>query len=236
MYSDIMKNILILLLFLFFLHNTNSSPNTVEVVDHSIDTPSLTEKRQRIGVIDTGVNRSLLDEDFMCKDMPIFSVRKQGWDYDGHGTNVVGLIAKNMDKTKYCITSYSLSPNEPLHEVVYFLFKMQEHGVVGVNISLASAGAFKAEEEMIKTLTNKGVKIFVAAGNDGIDLSINCDIYPACYKVTNKNLTVVGNKGNKKSNRGKYIDVWIDGNSKGYRSMTGTSQSTAIATGLHFSK
>lgn len=233
-----MKNIFILLMFLFLLHNTNSSPksSSVEMVNHNIETPSLTEKRQRVGVIDTGINRSLLDEDFMCKDMPIFSVRKQGWDYDGHGTNVVGLIAKNMDKSKYCITSYSLSPNEPLHEVVYFLFKMQEHGVIGVNISLASSGAFNAEEAMIKALTDRGVRVFVAAGNDGLNLNINCDIYPACYKTTNPNITVVGNKGNKMSNRGKYIDMWIDGNNKGYRSMTGTSQATAIATGLHFSK
>jgi hypothetical protein len=232
-----MKNIVILsLLFTLALKLIAEYPVEREVAVSDGITPALTETRKRIAVIDSGIRRDMVSEDYMCKDMPIFASGRKGFDYQGHGTNIVGLIGERIDISKYCITSYSLSPGESVNEVIYFLYKMQKHGIVGLNISLASAGVNDTEGELLKTLTDKGVKVFIAAGNSGIDLGEWCEIYPACHKTKNKKLVVVGNKGNKSSNYGKWVDVWIDGNKKGYREMSGTSQATAIATGNYFSK
>ena len=84
-------------------------------------------------------------------------------------------------------------------------------------------------------MIKNNVILVAAAGNAGKDLDKACESYPACYF---KNTVVVGSGFNKKlpasySNTGEVVDIWINGShqSANGTSMSGTSQSTAIATG-----
>jgi subtilisin family serine protease len=172
----------------------------------------------------------------MCKDMPYFTMKGGGLDYDGHGTNVVGLIGERVDVKKYCVTIYAFKKHSLISETNFYLSEMSKHGVVGVNLSLASEGYDEGEERVIKNLTDKNIKVFVASGNSKKNLDGGCDIYPACHKVRNNKIIVVGSTDGSYSNYGKIVDVYIDGTKKGYPVRSGTSMSVAIATGLYFSK
>jgi subtilisin family serine protease len=173
----------------------------------------------------------------MCKDMPFYTYgNNSGLDYNGHGTNVVGLIGENINSSKYCITMYAFSKNSTLKELNDMLHDMRNHNLAGLNMSLASIGYDKREEIELKGLANANVKIFIASGNEKIDLDKGCNVYPACHKLTVKNIVVVGSTDKRYSNHGKIVDIYIDGTKKGFPVKTGTSMSTAIATGLHFSK
>lgn len=235
-----MKKITILFVFtiLAYSHSSFDSAPSMKVEDEP--KPSLqVETRRRVAVLDTGVSKQQLKQKFMCKDMPVFAVSGDGVDYNGHGTNVIGLVAEKMDKSKYCITSYSLSRiSDNMGEFNYLLYKMQEHSIVGLNLSWANIGYDKTEEILIKKLTDKNVKVFVAAGNEKINLNVKCHVFPACHKVGNPKIYVIGNrKGNDTySNYGDVVDLWVDGVKKGEPEMTGSSQATGIATGVFFSK
>jgi hypothetical protein len=93
----------------------------------------------------------------------------------------------------------------------------------------------KLEYSYLSEIHKRGVKIVVAAGNNGMELKKGCNFYPACHKYFLHNMIVIGNLHNRDSNYGEIIDYMIDGNRKGFPRMSGTSQSTAIFTGQLFS-
>jgi hypothetical protein len=213
----------------------------------------------KVAVIDTGIHSSLLNESFLCKDgHKDFTNSKNGIaDNHGHGTNVSGLIdqhvkgmllskhsLKSVLKTKanYCqviLKFYDPVGNNSLDATV----KAFEHAISlkvdYINYSAGGSDYSKAEHEVIKKALNAGIKIIVAAGNEGSDLQKK-PYYPA--KLDSR-LIVVGNYDSSKqraptSNYGKDVDVWENGvNSLSYHtssavsSLTGTSQATSVHTG-----
>lgn len=198
------------------------------------------ETRKRIAVMDTGVSLYQIKQDYMCKDAPFKYVFKPfhsaGLDYHGHGTNVISLIAENMDRKKYCITMYSISSEWDMREQIILLDQMIKDKVVGLNASLAGLMNHPEERLAYGRLAKAGITAFIAAGNSGRNLNTNCNVYPACYKKRYKNIIVVGSFTGEYSNSGNIVDLYIDGTNKGSPVMSGTSQATAIATGLYFSK
>jgi hypothetical protein len=67
------------------------------------------------------------------------------------------------------------------------------------------------ERLIIKELLNEGVKIVVAAGNEGREIKDNyCNVFPACH---DDRIIVVGYKHSPefKSNYGKFVDYYEDG-------------------------
>lgn len=230
MYNDFMRNILILILFILFLMQCTDKKTNVN------RSPSITENRLRIAVLDTGISKRQFNEKYMCKDMPYFSIRSKGLDWHGHGTNIVGLIGERINTKKYCITIYAFGVNPKLSETNYYLSEMLNHGVVGVNLSIQGEDYDMTEGDTIKKLTDSHIKVFVASGNSKFNLNIKCNTYPACHKLSNRKLIVIGSTDRRYSNYGRIVDKYIDGTKKGYPVMSGTSMSTAIATGLHFSK
>jgi hypothetical protein len=223
-----MKNILILILFILIVDTCADK--------EASGAKNPTEKRLRIAVVDTGISTRQIKEKYMCKDMSYFSISTSGRDWSGHGSNVVGLIGEKINTDKYCITIYSFNKNTLLRETNYYLSVMIKHRVVGVNLSIAASGYDKKEEESLRRLTDKNVKVFIASGNNRLNLDIVCNVYPACHKKSNKKLQVIGSTDKRYSNYGKIVDRYIDGTDKGKPVLSGTSMSTAIATGLHFSK
>lgn len=191
----------------------------------------------KVAVIDTGFNRKYNIK--LCNDghmnMGNGSSRLVFNDENGHGTNVSSLIEDEAKSANYCqiIIKYSLGENS-IAEFIEALRYIQSLDVDVINYSGGGPGFVNEEYINIVKLLKQKKFIVVAAGNTNINLDKKCDFFPACYS---KKLIIVGN-GSKEhpqlsSNYGSIVNLWIDGNYKvgGGQVLSGTSQSTAIATG-----
>lgn len=207
--------------------------------------PNVPETRIKIAVIDTGLNLNLRPDlkPYVCKTGSLSMIDDDPiTDENNHGTNVAGLIAKNIDVSKYCliiIKFYSpyLSPDEFFRAVRKGVEYAILQKVQYINMSLAGGGTSLSEYRTIQKALNLGIKIAVAAGNGestkkgfiGVNLDVNCNTYPACYVFENSdNFHVVGSLNSKFSNYGKIVKYWENGNWVGIPVLSGTSQATAI--------
>jgi hypothetical protein len=211
----------------------------------------------RIAVIDTGVNRP---ERFnICKDGLVDLTDTSTHDFVGHGTNIITLIQKfaQTDKSLYCfdVIKYYVKRDAKTENGVRFQKAIDLAIKRGAHIISAASNGFTystTEHKSIKDFTFKDGTVralYIApAGNDGIKLNpkyndgmqlINgtCDSFPACYMIPG--VIVAGNGISSRepassSNSGKAVDIWVNGNSHEVDrlSMSGTSQSTAIVTGM----
>lgn len=201
----------------------------------------LPENRVKIAVIDTGMEMNPYLKPFLCRgghtsfvdDAPISDGHR-----GRHGTNVAGLIADNLDPKKHCLLiikfySQYLGSIEFKDFVRMGIEYAITQNVQYINLSLGGPDSMFLEYLSIEKALRLGIKVSVAAGNDGKDLDKKCYYYPACYdfKVQKENFRVVGSKGSRFSNRGKIVKFWEDGNDVGVPLMSGTSQATAIQTG-----
>ncbi len=103
-----------------------------------------------------------------------------------------------------------------------------------INLSLGSEGGSPAMENMIKRLSEKGVVIFGAAGNQPVTTPTYPAAYPEVIAVT------AGNRSDQiadYANRGAFVDIMTPGtsvitlNGRSYV-VNGTSAATAFASGL----
>lgn len=191
-----------------------------------------------VAVIDTGIHSSI--KSGLCK-MGHKDLTGNGLhDTHGHGTNVSGLIHRFAKRKNYCqVIIKFFEEDGPDHENAQRSIKALQHAInISVDYINYSAGGpdqIPAERRLIKQALDQGIVIVAAAGNDGIDLDLDCYYYPACY---DKRIVVVGNRrrnGKKafSSNYGSVVDVWELGISQtAYGiTMTGASQATAVTTG-----
>ena len=200
------------------------------------------ERRKRIAIIDTGISYSQLNKPYMCRDKAVVAVNHSGIDKSRslHGTNITGLIGERIDTKHYCITHFALKDEHTMSAYLSALLAVVDYDIVGLNIALSGETESVSEPIVLKMLDIRGVKIFVAAGNQNQELKRGCKRYPACHRNTNPDINVVGNMKDgfkhRSSNYGEIVNVWEDGIKKGDPELTGTSQATAIATGKYFSK
>lgn len=172
-------------------------------------------------------------------------------DLNGHGTHIAGIIAERLrlarvKKTKFMILTYyreGIDGQSALRnsiECVRYALKMGAHV-----INYSGGGLFPnpVEREVFLEAERRGVLVVAAAGNEASD-SQKSPFFPANYGFSNilsvtavdgEDLTVLPT-----SNYGKR-SVHIAASGKNIRStlpggmfgtMTGTSQATAIVTGL----
>lgn len=196
------------------------------------------ETRDRVVIVDTGVS-STFDKSYICKDGNMdFTNSGTINDTHGHGTNIASIIAKEMNPSKLCITSLKFyGDRRPgidnlISVVKALLYTRTLNNVVFINLSLSGIDKSEPEEKALRFLAEKrNVKISVAAGNNGQNLTEICNIYPACYDIK-KNFYVIGNKGNVNSNYGGPVLIQEDGNKvcAGGSCLTGTSQAAALFT------
>jgi Subtilase family len=162
-------------------------------------------------------------------------------DFNGHGTNIVGIIDKYTKGVDYCLVIVKIfSEGESSYQAVQASASAFDYiknlGVDFVNYSAGGAEGNAAEEIAVKELLNSGTTIVAAAGNGSSSLDIKQNsFYPAMY---DKRIVVVGNKKvdgtiSETSNYGKVVNRWEVGERiEGFGIiMTGTSQATAVATG-----
>lgn len=190
-------------------------------------------------------------------------------DRHGHGTHVAGLITDNAGDANYCLIimkNYTFQRKPAGIEMVInttyekAILDAVAMGVDFINISGGGKKYDRGECSALKLATALGIKVFVASGNEGWNISTmyrqkrgtklyypaSCSTVdfmrkkikrksPYCIvkKSTGRNHTVVANLGSENSNTGPGVDIYINGNdvvTMGV-SMSGTSQATAIATG-----
>ena len=210
----------------------------------------LIEDRIKIAVIDTGIQRDRYDlEQYMCS-FGHYNFVEDNFDVSdkhGHGTNIAWLITRNLDPKKYCLLIYKYYDNSGhgvnnlTNEVKAFKAAIL-HGARYINLSGGGADPSPAEEEAILDALSRGMRIVVAAGNDGKTICEPQKYYPACYKTMSSNFYAVGNCHKNwltssveyydSSNRGPDVKQCEDGIHQGPEGLTmsGTSQSTAIFT------
>ena len=196
------------------------------------------ETRKVVAVVDTGLPYNNKIIPYLCKDLQ-FDVTGYGIeDYHGHGTNIIGLIAKTLNPKTHCIsmikwyhTANDKVSSKVLNErvVKFSEILIKAHPSI-VNLSLDGDNFVQEELNAYKLLLSRGTHIVVAAGNSGKNLDTSCDTYPACYGILNRRFHVVGALGAKYSNFGGPITEVLPGS---YQCgmfgtcMSGTSQAAA---------
>lgn len=199
------------------------------------------ETRKVVAVVDTGLPYNHELTPYLCKGLQ-FDVTQSGIeDHHGHGTNVLGLIAKTMNNKTHCLTMIkwwdstrerpSLDTSRKRVEAYSnILFDIKP---AYVNLSLSGFDYNPTEYHTFKDLLKGGTVIVTAAGNDSQNLNALCDVYPACYNIRNKNFHVVGALGANYSNYGGPVTDLLPGfNQCGMFGIcfSGTSQAAANET------
>lgn len=193
------------------------------------------EPRIKIAIIDTGIKNHQVK--YLCKGFHYDFTKEGFFDKINHGSIIIDLVMSNLDSDKYCIVlfkwtnTYSSSGTINIKKA---LFTIAQTDIRYINMSFSGIDSYDKEEfSMLNELVKQNKKIFVAAGNDNLDLTKSCNVFPACYKIR-KNYFVVGNYNKEKKeklsnyngpiNRKEYGSIYMkDG------ILTGTSFSSAIS-------
>lgn len=197
------------------------------------------QRTLRVAVLDTGLN--LNDPRFagvLCrsghKDFTNTSIE----DYDGHGTEVVGLIRKFAHNARYCLIivkywSKGVSSTRAYADALNYVYTLKPDVV-----NLSGGGHHPIASELLVIASNPHITFIVAAGNHNEPAE---KFYPGAYGATFGNVRTIGSLdgGNRASfsnygtflkwRQGKNIPVMQLFGNEGVDS--GTSMSTAIYTG-----
>lgn len=187
----------------------------------------------RIAIIDTGVIAKGADLK-LCKSGHIDLTGEGLHDRVGHGTNVSYIMVDRLRNVDYCliiVKFFSVKQNNE-QNMISALRWIDKIKPDIVNISAGGGGYYNGEYDAVIKLLNNKIFIVAAAGNNGHNLDIACNYYPACY---DNRIITVGNrssisKNSTRSNYGSYVKVWVDGQNvcAGGFCMSGTSQAAAI--------
>jgi subtilisin family serine protease len=207
------------------------------------------ELRDKIVIIDSGISLEESHQSYMCNNGVLSTVNDNGIDENGHGTNIVSIIAPNIKIKKQCLISIKVikrTMNASSGE-----FEIEENFSEGLkkavninpkflNISMSGPTYVEKEFVYLKNMLKNGTIISVAAGNEHKDLSKDCFAFPACYRVfvstqLQSNFYVVGSETTD-GNFGYPVNVYLDGKEKGVPVRSGTSQATATMTSILISK
>lgn len=224
--------LLILLLLMIYVKAKADSPIKVAVIDTGLG---------------TGYSGSAISTKHLCKSEHIAFGSDQSYvkydetfvptDKHGHGTNIAGIIEKNLQNENYCLVIIKYwdptSPeNNDQNSLKAIAYAAKIHADI-INYSGGGPTYDKEEASLVKAYLDQGGIFMAAAGNENSDLDKN-PFYPAMDDSRVKVVGNLGQDGNRsvKSNYGKRVDFWemgenVEGNGI---VLTGTSQATAIET------
>lgn len=221
--------------------------------------------RTRIAIIDTGV-------DYRHPDLGAAMARDSrgrfGYDFanldddpsddDGHGTHVAGLASAPSNGLG--VTGISPRDSEILAVKVldstgtgYFsdvangIRYAADEGAQVINLSLSGLGSSSVVEAALVYALNRGVVIFVSAGNDGIRIDQNTNfITPASYGAQYPGVITVGSLDTQTRRRSSFsnfgdptVEIMAPGQTGirstlpngAYGNLNGTSMSSPVAAG-----
>lgn len=203
------------------------------------------DDRLKIAIVDTGYQKPRgMKSVNLCKgEHKDFSDDKRVFqDHIGHGTNIAhiidGFLRKRVSTDKYCLVIVKFYGAEASSDgAVHSEKALKYSGKINADIINFSGGGEErsdSEAKVVSSLLDRGLILVMAAGNNGHNLDKGKTYYPA---MADDRVIVVGLKQkdgsiHPLSNRGKVVDryeVAIDVRAGG-KTMTGTSQATAIAT------
>jgi hypothetical protein len=203
----------------------------------SINTAYSIEMREKIAIIDTGINVAPNEKQYICED-GLHDMTGTGiTDRHGHGNNIAHIIMANMKPTQ-CLIIIKYVDSQDKGLMGKALLKALEIRPIFLNLSVSGTDYDSTEHAVLSELVDS-TKIVVAAGNDSMNLnSESCNIFPACYDFK-KNFYVVGSKnaitGNPSafSNYGIQVKHYENGEYvyAGGKTLSGSSQAAAIFTG-----
>jgi minor extracellular protease Epr len=179
--------------------------------------------------VDTGVDFS--HENLADHHLPS-NYLFDGIDNNGHGTHIAGIILKDTCTQVKFISCNYMSDHSPNACFRRALIEKPDY----INFSSGGMTFDQEEKDLFTAMIKAGIKIVVAAGNNG---KKRPDYYPARYEM--KGMTIVGNldsngKRHFLSNYGFKRMKWEIGTDvfstlpHGFGYMTGTSQAAAIYT------
>lgn len=191
-----------------------------------------------VAVIDTGIDSSLMDKSYICKDISRDFTGRGLNDVHGHGTHISGIIHQYVTgaiiphspskvdlerfskaNATYCqmILKYyaeSAPGSVNLANMIKALDYAISMHVDYINISGGGPESNSQEKALIEKALNMGIKVVVAAGNDHHDISFEqFKYYPASY---DKRIIIVGNLSDNNSrspssNYGPKVNTWEHG-------------------------
>lgn len=204
----------------------------------SCTTTEARDTRFPVLILDTGIDlKDPYFKPFFCKRGHNDFTGKGLQDVHGHGTNIAGLILKDINPSRVCIKvvkfwhDRNMLPEEieaaylkaagRLYDADYHLFNFSGNGV----------SPLRTEERSLQVALGRGAYVVVAAGNEKINLGVSCTSYPACYKSLQKyqNFHVVTDNGLEAANKGGPAKYNENGRGQCYKDscLNGTSQATA---------
>ncbi len=145
------------------------------------------ETRNRIAVIDTGIS-SDFPRDFLCSEGHKDFTGEGLQDVRLHGTLVSYILAHYINPQKTCLVILKYWTNGSDSNAWNYLQALKfvsEGKFFALNLSLGGDGILPLEKEYIQKILDNGTIISNAAGNQHIDLSKTCTVWPACYKILN---------------------------------------------------
>ena len=158
----------------------------------------------------------------------------------GHGTNIVGIIDSYINDINYCIVVLKFyrknKSNNTLRSTIDAINYATSIGAKYINYSAGGYIASLEERIAVISFLDNGGTFITAAGNEGLDLDFPFrKHYPSSYDPRIISVGMLNRDGTvaRCSNYGKIIKRWEIGEDVvGFGlQASGTSQSTAVATG-----
>lgn len=185
----------------------------------------------RVAVIDTGLNPEYIEKAHLCPTGHKDFTGEGFNDYNGHGSNVTGLIVENAPGNHYCLIiikayAFKYFEREYLIDALQYAYDLK---VDIINLSSGGRLPNEPEKKIVQKILDNHIILIAAAGNNSKNLDEKCEFFPACY---DDRIHVVGDEESY-ANKGKIVDSLISGRFKSAfgKTFSGTSQSTAIFTG-----
>lgn len=179
----------------------------------------------KIAIIDTGYDASLA---YRTGAVPLKVCKAGSFDFVTnrpgvgagelpHGTIVGSVIAQELQEVEYCAVIFRAFGQRSVEPPIIAAAMLAANAVPGlkfVNISLVGNLPEPSEKLAAQAVTEAGLELFVAAGNEKTNLDARCASFPGCYGL--RGIVMVGALdalGNiaKYSNYGKVVSNWEQG-------------------------
>ena len=116
-----------------------------------------------------------------------------GTDTMAHGSFVVSIINSHAQTSNMCFLIYKVfGRNVKQGAVKDALRRAYRAGADVVNMSLTMYYHDPQIQRLMKTMNNRGIRIFAAAGNSKKNLNQRCNRYPMCFSNMHRNFVGVG--------------------------------------------